>query len=44
MQTAGVGNVARMTGIMNQPWGTREFHVVEPFGVCLHFYVPAQLK
>ena len=44
MQSAGVGDVARMTGIMNQSWGTREFHVVEPFGVCLHFYVPAQPK
>ena len=30
--------VEKITGIMAQPWGTREFHVIEPFGVCLHFY------
>jgi len=30
--------VEKITGIMVQPWGTREFHVIEPFGVCLHFY------
>ena len=32
--------VARITEIMEQPWGTREFHLIEPFGVCLHFYEP----
>ena len=44
MRDAGVGNACKMTGIMNQPWGTREFHVVEPFGVCLHFYVPTRSR
>jgi predicted enzyme related to lactoylglutathione lyase len=33
-----VRGVDRITAIMATPWGTREFHVVEPFGVCLHFY------
>lgn len=32
--------VERITEVMTQPWGTREFHLVEPFGVCLHFYRP----
>ena len=32
--------VDRITEIMDQPWGTREFHLIEPFGVCLHFYGP----
>jgi uncharacterized glyoxalase superfamily protein PhnB len=30
----------RITGIMTQPWGTRELHLIEPFGVCLHFFEP----